>query len=1019
MGITPIMTRGVFRLIWRGLGFLALLVLTGAQVGCGRVWPGRFDDAGGIGSIRQGAPFTAVLQVSGPVIADGSDSTTISVTLTDANGASLVGVTPTLNVSGTGNAVTCGATNGSGVANCTLRTSEAGAKLVTLASPDANALAISVQALSTLSFRYTWNAPQGAATATLPLVAGAGYDFMVYWGDGTSEHVVQDGGTPVIHNYSTAGSKSILIHGAFTELSFGTHGERVLDVTYWGSQAWTSMRLMFENCVNLAGFTAPDRPNLSRVTNMSGMFKGASIFNHPIGDWDVSNVQDFSEMFCAREIPVSPALNQARPANPMTFNQNIGSWNTASATNFRRMFAGAVEFNQHLGDWETSSVTDMSMMFYYAEKFNKPLNTVGPKWDVSEVTNMSQMFMRAANFDETLNDWTPVKLLTMEKMFAYATVFNHPLAWGGNTPALTSLAETFYYASAFDSAVYLDVSSVISFYRAFSNAANFNQPLESTPGNNWTPGVNVGPAVNISFASMFNGAEKFNQPIGTWNMSRARTIEYMFAWATDFNQHLSSWDTSNVTNMSNAFLRAYSFNNGGPNTGGAPGPPLLWDTSSVTTMEDMFSSAVAFNAEIRNTGNIWNTASVTTLKDMFSGATVFNNGAVPGTVGPSLNWNTGNVTRMDGTFANAQAFNCPLPWNTSKVTTLYTMFLGATDFDQELATSGSTWDVSKVTNMASVFYNAANFNRNLSTWNTSGATTLSRMFLGASKFNNGQLHGSPPSTQLAWDTSKVTNMARMFDGATLFNQEVRFDTLRVSDMYNMFNDARSFNTPLTPAGNIWNTSSVTKMNGMFFNAQAFDQNISGWAVSTVSERINFSGGLNAAGWEESEKPNWPGTPSLPFRKIFLTSASFNGAQIGGISGADAKCMTDLQSSGGIYKALLSNATRYVNASNGDEFDWPLSAYTQYGRPDGNAVVATDGTKRFPVGIYTNPIQVGGGDHWTGLMSDMWYITTSSTGRCLDWISASSSQTSLISSNSGFSSTAISCATSLPLLCIEQ
>ncbi len=36
----------------------------------------------------------------------------------------------------------------------------------------------------------------------------------------------------------------------------------------------------------------------SRVTNMYGLFKGATSFNQPLNNWDVSNVIDMSQMFC-------------------------------------------------------------------------------------------------------------------------------------------------------------------------------------------------------------------------------------------------------------------------------------------------------------------------------------------------------------------------------------------------------------------------------------------------------------------------------------------------------------------------------------------------------------------------------------------------------------------------------------------------------------------------------------------------------------------------------------------------
>jgi len=46
----------------------------------------------------------------------------------------------------------------------------------------------------------------------------------------------------------------------------------------------------FTHCTSLSGFSAPDSPDLSNVTNMSGMFFGAESFNQDIGKWDVDQV---------------------------------------------------------------------------------------------------------------------------------------------------------------------------------------------------------------------------------------------------------------------------------------------------------------------------------------------------------------------------------------------------------------------------------------------------------------------------------------------------------------------------------------------------------------------------------------------------------------------------------------------------------------------------------------------------------------------------------------------------------
>lgn len=50
---------------------------------------------------------------------------------------------------------------------------------------------------------------------------------------------------------------------------------------------------------------------------------------------------------------------------------------------------------------------------------------------------------------------------------------------------------------------------------------------------------------------MFNNATTFNQPLGTWNVSKVTYANLMFAGATSFNQDLSAWDISLISSAIN------------------------------------------------------------------------------------------------------------------------------------------------------------------------------------------------------------------------------------------------------------------------------------------------------------------------------------------------------------------------------------------------------------------------------------------------------------------------------------
>ena len=78
----------------------------------------------------------------------------------------------------------------------------------------------------------------------------------------------------------------------------------------------------------------------------------------------------------------------------------------------------------------------------------------------------------------------------------------------------------------------------------------------------------------------------------------------------------------------------------------------------------------------------------------------------------------------------------------------------------------------------------------------------------------------------AWDTSGVTTMDGMFWEASAFNQDIgNWDVSNVMDMTGMFAEATSFNQDI----GAWDTSGVTAMDYMFNGASAFDQDL-GWCV---------------------------------------------------------------------------------------------------------------------------------------------------------------------------------------------
>ena len=157
----------------------------------------------------------------------------------------------------------------------------------------------------------------------LPLSASGTYNFTVNWGDGHSDTITAYNQAEVTHTYSAAGTYDVEISGTITHFQFKNTGDKdkILDVVQWGTVVFSEMSQMFQGCTNLA-ISATDEPDLSGITSLSSMFRGASNFNSNISHWDTSSVTNMYYMFYQAS----------------SFNQDIGAWNTSSVTNMSVMF---------------------------------------------------------------------------------------------------------------------------------------------------------------------------------------------------------------------------------------------------------------------------------------------------------------------------------------------------------------------------------------------------------------------------------------------------------------------------------------------------------------------------------------------------------------------------------------------------------------------------------------------------------------------------------------------------------
>jgi len=526
------------------------------------------------------------------------------------------------------------------------------------------------------NFITTWKTDNPGTSSSVQITiptTGGGYLYNVAWvevgvpaNNGSLAGIT--GSTTV--TFPTAGIYRVEISGSFPRIFFSGGGDRnkILSVEQWGNIAWTSMNSAFRGCQNLV-INATDVPNLSGVTDLTSMFRGATSLNQNIDNWNVGSITNMSNMF-----------NGAA-----SFNQPLNNWNVSNVTNMNSMFFGADVFNQDLSGWDVSEVTNMASMFRNAFAFNGDVTT----WDVSNVTTMSEMFVFCTVFNQDIGAWNTGSVTDMSSMFNVADIFNQNIN-GWNVSNVVTMFGMFNSARDFNQPINSwNVSSVTTMQRMFNNASSFNQNL-----NSW----NVSSVTNM--ASMFEGASVFNGAIDNWNVSNLTNMSSMFRNASAFNQDIGGWDVSSVTTMNATF--SFSIFNQDISS---------WNLASLLDMSNMFTFS-AFNLDI----STWDVSTVTSMRSTFSGS-IFNQ--------PIGNWNVGNVTDMTSMFASAQVFNQDIgSWDVSNALFMGNMFNNANAFNQDL----SSWNVSSVTNMSGMFNLTLAFDQNLGSWDVSNVINMAGMF---------------------------------------------------------------------------------------------------------------------------------------------------------------------------------------------------------------------------------------------------------------------------------------------------
>ncbi|MSP93466.1 MAG: DUF1554 domain-containing protein, partial [Myxococcales bacterium] len=163
-------------------------------------------------------------------------------------------------------------------------------------------------------------------------------------------------------------------------------------------------------------------------------------------------------------------------------------------------------------------------------------------------------------------------------------------------------------------------------------------------------------------------------------------------------------------------------------------------------------------------------------------------------------------------------------------------------------------------------------------------------------------------------------------------------------------------------------------------------------------------------------------------KVFVTSSTTSGGSLGGVSGADAICMSDASkpAGGATYKALLvatgsriACTTANCGGGSSEGTDWALKPSLTYSRVDGTVIGTTSAAGIFAFSL-TNSVGAVAVNAWTGLATD-W--TKVGINNCTSW--ADNGASGRVGSVTSVTDTAIAlgdmaCGTNkLSLICVEQ
>jgi len=411
------------------------------------------------------------------------------------------------------------------------------------------------------------------------------------------------------------------------------------DLSSWDVSKVNSMYEVFARSRAFNGSLAGWEPGVALTSgcNLGAVFRGAEAFNQELSSWDVSKATNMYGMFEEAKV----------------FNGSLVGWQPGVALlggcDLGAMFREAEAFDQSLGSWDIAKASTLYQMLHYSG-------------------------LSAANYDATLIGWAaqeniPVDMNLGAESLTYCAGADarqqliDDFSWtindageaddcdgGGIGPAdpnhFITIWKTDNDGTSGDDQITIPATGEFTYTWVDTNnpastgSGNGNDGTTITFPRAGTYEVRIAPIGSTPFNDIFFGAFVAGDKLKLLEIKNWGAIHWSeFAFGGCANLTVTATDIPDLTGVTDlSFAFSYSGIDEIPNFND-------WDVSNVTNMGNLFEQATNFNQSLDR----WDVSNVTDMTFMFDGATSFNQ--------PLDSWDVRKLEHFSYMFRDASSFN--------------------------------------------------------------------------------------------------------------------------------------------------------------------------------------------------------------------------------------------------------------------------------------------------------------------------------------------------------------------------